>query len=130
MGHILERPPDNITNGLRPSRAINTYLGEYEQVFLGQEDSSRYNDRYNSLRAQPSYSGIFNARKATTYYGDQYSDYDWSSNNGTDTDTASSNLGEAQDLSDIAHLAEEEQEQELFWAMERAKKRWRHFRKG
>eukprot|EP00974_Lingulodinium_polyedra_P027876 2693425-Lingulodinium_polyedra.AAC.1 len=44
---------------------------------------------------------------------------------GTDSDTASS-VGEREyDFHDISHLDPDQQEQELFWAYEHAKGRWR-----
>eukprot|EP00974_Lingulodinium_polyedra_P098716 9568252-Lingulodinium_polyedra.AAC.1 len=48
---------------------------------------------------------------------------------GTGSDTASS-LGEREyDFQDISHLDPTRQEQELFWAYEHAKGRWRKFMK-
>ena len=55
---------------------------------------------------------------------------DWTSDNGTDTDTASS-LGETKyNMDDVAHLSPKEQEQEIMWQSEHAKGRRRQmFRK-
>ena len=47
----------------------------------------------------------------------------------TDSDTISSVGDTNYDFSDIAHLSNEEQQQELFWAYEHSKGRWRKFMK-
>ena len=47
----------------------------------------------------------------------------------TDSDTISSVGDTNYDFADIAHMSTEEQQQELFWAYEQAKGRWRKFMK-
>ena len=70
--------------------------------------------------------GSWPASQSSTsyYYGDNY-EGDWDS--GTDSETESSNGDTQYDMTDIAHLADEEKEQELYWAQQVAKGKWRQY---
>ena len=74
----------------------------------------RYNWKWNPTSQRQD---IFYGTNADGYYS------------GTDSDTVS-DCGEREyDFNDLAHLDEQGQQQELFWAMEHAKGRWRQFMK-
>ena len=62
-----------------------------------------------------------NMHPESVFHGDE--EYD----SGTDSDTVSSCGDRNYDYSDISNLPEEQQQQELFWAQEHAKGRWRQF---
>ena len=64
--------------------------------------------------AQPSWGVRGNTTPESVFYDNE--GYD---SNGTDSDTVSS-IGESHNYDDIAGLPEYQQQDELFWAMERA----------
>ncbi len=146
MGHILERAPGNIMTGLRPPSST-TWMMEASttdrtQTFLG-EPTTEPPTLYDDLPpppyygAPPHYGGIFSGDPSahgnvpsqvhqplftidedTGYHINGY-------DSGTNSDTASSCGDTPYDFTDLAHLAEEERPQELFWLQEHHKGRWR-----
>ena len=137
MGHIMERTPGNIGEVLRTgsSRAYVTETTLHADGYAAVPSDAAPTTNNRSPDGAGNESGWYsgngvgwnagNTWNTNTYtsYGQDADGYD----SGTDSDTASSCGDRDYDYSDIAHLSEEVQQQELFWAMEHAKGRWRQF---
>ena len=125
MGHIMERTPGNIGEVLRTgsSRAYVTETLHADGYAAVPTDAAPHRSTFDGVG-----NGIGWNVGNTTWNTNTYTSYDADGyDSGTDSDTASSCGDRDYDYSDVAHLSEEVQQQELFWAMEHAKGRWRQF---
>ncbi len=125
MGRFLERAPGNVMTGLRPPSTSTYMTGATEEpVLLGEHALAPHS---NDPQPQQLPGGIFGGGNSSGYtgsgergdappdslfYGEDVNAYD----SGTDSDTVSSCGDTPYDFTDIAHLTEEQQAQELFWA--------------
>ena len=150
MGHILERSPDNIMNGLHAQGSTQTtYFGQTSDTFnpdTGNSDEQQYTYMMNGStifgNGQSSGSQGYDNYYYSGKHGDVHSrehgdvhsqsifhtgqgteEYD----SGTDSDTASSCGDRQYDFSHLAHLPDDEKQQVLFANMENSKGMWRQY---
>ena len=125
MGHILEGSPNNIASQLRapPAGAFFTGFGaeqpaEQQDPWATGPDPWGGSGTYAAVPTQPSAAGPSNAMvPAAAYWTDQDS--------GTDSDTISSVGNTQHDESDLIGLTGEQRSEQIWWAYEKSKSRWR-----